>query len=109
MCEEPCGFSPCTLVLLKAGPRDEASERYQGDPWLIAFDANQCPEDFEKSFRFQKEQMYVVATKEAYDFLFAEKLVMKSLKTWLRALRREERMKMTSKPYRALGQSCERT
>ena len=34
-------------------------------PWLIACDANMCPEDFEKSLWFQKEQMYVVVPKEA--------------------------------------------
>ena len=33
--------------------------------WLVACDANMCPEDFEKSLWFQREQMYVVAPKEA--------------------------------------------
>ena len=34
-------------------------------PWLVACDANMCPEDFEKSPWFQKELMHVVAPKEA--------------------------------------------
>ena len=33
--------------------------------WLIACDANMCPEDYGNSFWFQWEQMYVVAPKEA--------------------------------------------
>ena len=33
-------------------------------PWLIACDANMCPEDFEKSLWFHKEQTHVVAPKE---------------------------------------------
>ena len=33
--------------------------------WSIACDANMCPEDFEKSLWFQKEQLCVVAPKEA--------------------------------------------
>ena len=34
-------------------------------PLLTACDANMCPEDFEKSLWFQREQMHVVAPKEA--------------------------------------------
>ena len=34
-------------------------------PWLIACDANMCPEDFEKSRWFQRKQMHVVAPKGA--------------------------------------------
>ena len=49
-------------------------------PWLSACDANMCPEDFEKSLWFQREQMHVVAPKEAstcerieriYDYVIA--------------------------------------
>ena len=34
-------------------------------PWLVACDANMGPEDFDKSLWFQREQMHVVAPKEA--------------------------------------------
>ena len=34
-------------------------------PWLVACDANMCPEDFEKSFWFQRETMHVVAPQGA--------------------------------------------
>ena len=33
-------------------------------PWLVADDANMCPEDFEKSLWFRRERMHVVAPKE---------------------------------------------
>ena len=34
-------------------------------PWLVACDANICPEDFEKRLCFQRELMHVVAPEEA--------------------------------------------
>ena len=34
-------------------------------PWLVAGDANMCPEDFERSFWFQREQMHVVAAQRS--------------------------------------------
>ena len=37
----------------------------QAQTWLVAGDANMCPEDFEKSLWFRRERMHVVAPKEA--------------------------------------------
>ena len=49
-------------VTQKAGlPRNETTRH----PWLIACDANKCPQYFEKSLKFQREEMHVVAPKEA--------------------------------------------
>ena len=65
--------SRCTSGTRKAGhPRYEAlleavvkQAKVARHPWLIACDANMCPEDFEKSLWFQREQMYLVVPKEA--------------------------------------------
>ena len=34
--------------------------------WLIACDANMCPEDFEESLWFQNRQMFIKAQEEAF-------------------------------------------
>ena len=56
------GWTPRSEALLEAVLKQARTTRH---PWLIACDANMCPEDFEKSLRFQREQMNVVASKAA--------------------------------------------
>ena len=56
------GWTPRNEALLGAVLEQAKTTRH---PWLIACDANMCPEDFEKSLWFQREQMHVVAPKEA--------------------------------------------
>ena len=57
------GWTPRNEALLEAVLKKQA--RTTRHPWLIACDANMCPEDFEKSLWFQRELMHVVAPKEA--------------------------------------------
>ena len=54
-------FSPYTSGIQKVGR--EASENHQ-TPWLIADDANMCPEDFENSLRIQSRHMFIKAPGE---------------------------------------------
>ena len=56
------GWTPRNEALLEAVLKQARTTRH---PWTIARDANMCPEDSEKSLRFQREQMHVVAPKEA--------------------------------------------
>ena len=56
------GWTPRNEALLEAVLKQARTTRHQ---WLIAYDANMCPEDFENSLWFQREQMYVVAPKDA--------------------------------------------
>ena len=56
------GWTPGHGALLEEVLKQARTTRH---PWLIACDANMCPKDFEKSLRFQREQMHVVAPKEA--------------------------------------------
>ena len=56
------GWTPRNEALLQAVLKQARTTRH---PWLLAWDANMCPEDFEKSLWFQREQMPVVATNEA--------------------------------------------
>ena len=56
------GWTPKDEALLEAVVKQAKVTKH---PWLVAGDANMCPEDFEKSLWFQREQMYVVAPKEA--------------------------------------------
>ena len=55
------GWTPRNEALLEAVLNHARTTRH---PWLIACDANMCPEDFEKSLWYQMEQMHVVAPKE---------------------------------------------
>ena len=55
------GWTPRNEALLEAVLKQA---RTTGHPWLMACDANMCPEDFEKSLWFQREQMHVVARKK---------------------------------------------
>ena len=52
------GWTPRNEALLEAVLKQARTTRH---PWLIACDANMCPEDFAKSLWFQREQMHVVA------------------------------------------------
>ena len=54
------GWTSRTEVLLEAVLKRARTTRH---PWLIACDANMCPEDFEKYLWFQRETMHVVALK----------------------------------------------
>ena len=56
------GWTPRNEALLEGVLRQARTTRH---PWLIACDANMCPEDFKWSLWFQQEQMRVVAPKEA--------------------------------------------
>ena len=56
------GWTPRNEVLLEAVLKHA---RTTGHPWLTASDANTCPEDLETSLWLQREQMQVVAPKEA--------------------------------------------
>ena len=56
------GWTPRNVVLLVAVMKRVKVTTHH---WSIACDANMCPEDFEKSLWFQKEQLCVVAPKEA--------------------------------------------
>ena len=56
------GWTPRNEALLGAVLKRARTTRH---PWLIAYDANMSPEDFEKSFWFRRKQMHVVAPKEA--------------------------------------------
>ena len=56
------GWTLRNEALLEAVLKQTGTTRH---PWLIACDANMCPEDFEKSLWFQRELMHVVAPKEA--------------------------------------------
>ena len=56
------GWTPRSEALLEAVLKQT---RTTGHAWLIACDANMCPEDFKKSLWFQRELMHVVAPKEA--------------------------------------------
>ena len=56
------GWTPRNEALLDAVLRQAKVTRH---PWLVACDANMCPEDFEKSLWFQRELMHVVAPREA--------------------------------------------
>ena len=55
-------WTPRNKALLEAVRKQARTTRHW---WLIACDANMCPEDFEKSLWFQREQMHVVDPKEA--------------------------------------------
>ena len=54
------GWTPKDEALLEAVRKRARTTRH---PWLIACDANMCPEDFEKSLWFRRETMHVVAPK----------------------------------------------
>ena len=56
------GWTPRSEALLEAVLKQARTTRHT---WLIACDANMCPEDFEKGLWFQRELMHVVAPKEA--------------------------------------------
>ena len=56
------GWTPRNEALFEAVVKQAQTTRH---PWLAAGDANMCPEDFEKSLWFRREQMHVVAPKEA--------------------------------------------
>ena len=56
------GWTLRNEALLEAVLKQARTTRH---PWLIACDANMCPEDFEKSLWFQKELTHVVTPKEA--------------------------------------------
>ena len=56
------GRTPRNEAPLEAALKQARTTRH---PWLIASDANMCPEDFEKSLWFQSDRMHVVAPKEA--------------------------------------------
>ena len=47
------GWTPRNEALLEAVLKQA---RTTGHPWLVACDANMCPEDFEKSLWFQRER-----------------------------------------------------
>ena len=49
-------------ALLEAVAKQAHTTRHS---WLVACDANMCPEDFERSLLFRRERMHVVAPKEA--------------------------------------------
>ena len=51
------GWTPRNEALLQAELKQARTTRH---PWLIACDANMCPEDFEKSLWFQRETMLEV-------------------------------------------------
>ena len=73
MCEEACGSSQCTSGTQKAGHLGNETlleavlkqAKVARHPWLVACDANMDPEDFEISFWFQRNQMHVVARRDA--------------------------------------------
>ena len=52
------GWSPRNEAILEAVPKRARTTKH---PWLIACDANMCPEDFEKSLWFRKDRMHVIA------------------------------------------------
>ena len=54
------GWTPRNEALLEAVLKRARTTRH---PWLVACDANMCPEDLEKSLWFQRETMHVVAPK----------------------------------------------
>ena len=54
------GWTAKNEALLEAVLKRARTTRH---PWLIACDANMCPEDFEKSLWFRREMMHVVAPK----------------------------------------------
>ena len=56
------GWTPRNEALLEAVVNQAKGTRH---PWLITCDANMSPEEFEKSLWLQREQMHVVAPKEA--------------------------------------------
>ena len=56
------GWTPRNDALLEAVSKQAKTTRHW---WLVACDANMCPEEFENSVWFQKELMDVVAPKEA--------------------------------------------
>ena len=56
------GWTPRNEAILEAVLKRARTTKH---PWLTACDANMCPEDFEKSLWFQREQMHVVAPQEA--------------------------------------------
>ena len=56
------GWAPRNEALLEAVLKQARTTRH---PWLIACDANTCPEDFVKGLWFQREHMHVVAPKKA--------------------------------------------
>ena len=56
------GWTVRNEALLEAVLKQARTTRH---PWLIACDANMCPEDFEKSLWFQRGLTRVVAPKEA--------------------------------------------
>ena len=55
------GWTPRNEAVLEAVLKQANTTRH---PRLVAFDANMRPEGFEKSFRFRKERMQVVAPLE---------------------------------------------
>ena len=55
------GWTPRNEALLEAVVKQKVTRH----PWLVAYDANMCPGDFEKSLRFQRDRMHVAAPKEA--------------------------------------------
>ena len=55
------GWTPRYEALLEPVLKHASMSRH---PWLVACDANMCPEDFEKSFCFQSEEMCVVFRKK---------------------------------------------
>ena len=56
------GWTPRNEAVLEAVLKQANTIRL---PWLVACDANVCPEDFEKSLWIQREMMHVVAPKGA--------------------------------------------
>ena len=56
------GWTPRNEAMLEAVLKRARTTRH---PWLIACDANMCPEDVEKSLWFQREMMHVVGPKGA--------------------------------------------
>ena len=52
------GWTSISAALLEAVLKRTRTTKH---PWLIACDANMSPEDFEKSLRFGKDQVHVIA------------------------------------------------
>ena len=57
------GWTPRNEALLEALMKQATVTRHQ---WLVACDANMCPDDSEKSLWFQMDRMHVEAPREAF-------------------------------------------